>query len=475
MLAPISTGASASSRTLAELCDRVAISLEAGIDVRRIWRSETERLRGRGSRAAADVAASIDEGETLATAIADAGPFFPPLMKELVAVGERTGTTTEVFRRLASHYKRQVDRARTFRSAIAFPVLQLVAALVVVAVLILVAGILGDGRGKPLDLLGFGLVGVPGLFVYINLLMGVALLGGLVWMAFRRLPGWSAKCRAIASELPLVGPALRKIALARIAWALRLTMNVDMDLRRVAPVVLRASDNARYARHGEQVSRLVGEGRPLSEAFEQTGVFPRRFLDMLEVAEQSGTIVESMDRLSQRYDEEAESAVELLTRGRRVPRLGGNRHDRDRVDLPSLPVLHRRVERRSGRFLAGRSRRGVEHEVDLILTRLDRRPQRRLVALGVAWRGHAGADCFAGVVLVVVPFRCGPHQPHQQLRLRDEHEVLARHGAIIRRVRHQAVRTARFDRRPGARSSFDRDKLDQAHVDRRTVVKSHGT
>lgn len=290
------------------------MSLDAGIDVRRIWRSETDRLRGRGSRACDDVAQAIARGESLDTAIADAGPFFPPLMKELVAVGERTGTTTEVFRRLSRHYRRQVDRSRAFRSAIAFPVLQLIAALAVVAALILIGGLLNDFRGEPIDFLGLGLIGTRGLFVYANLLIGVALVAGMAWMAFRRRPQWAAACRAFASELPVVGPALQKIALARIAWALRLTMNVDMDLRRVAPVVLRASDNRRYSRHAARVTEMVGTGHPLSDSFERTGVFPQRFLDMLRVAEESGTIVESMERLSQQYDEEAESAVELLTR-----------------------------------------------------------------------------------------------------------------------------------------------------------------
>jgi type II secretory pathway component PulF len=47
-------------------------------------------------------------------------------------------------------------------------------------------------------------------------------------------------------------------------------------------------------------------------AFARSGAFPSTFVDALAVAEESGQVVESMDRLSKRYEEEAESAVKAL-------------------------------------------------------------------------------------------------------------------------------------------------------------------
>ena len=136
------------------LCDRVAISLDAGIDLRRIWRSEAERLAGRGARACSEVTDAIQRGDSIDKAIAEAGPFFPPLMVELVRVGDQTGTADQVFHRLAQHYQRQVSRAREFRGAILWPVIQLVLALGIVGVLIALGGMLTDGKGQPLDLKG---------------------------------------------------------------------------------------------------------------------------------------------------------------------------------------------------------------------------------------------------------------------------------------------------------------------------------
>jgi type II secretory pathway component PulF len=56
----------------------------------------------------------------------------------------------------------------------------------------------------------------------------------------------------------------------------------------------------------------VAGGRPLHIALGNTRAFPATFLDALAVAEESGQIVESMDRLSKRYEDEAETAVKAI-------------------------------------------------------------------------------------------------------------------------------------------------------------------
>lgn len=313
LLDTITAGAPASAKTLAELCDRMAVSLDAGIDLRRAWRGEARRLKGRAARVASDVSAAIDAGAPLDEAIAAEGDFFPPLFVELTRVAEHTGSTPEVFRRLARHYDHQVDRARLFRRAIALPVFQLAIAAGVVVLLVAIGGMLGS-PGRPVDFLGLGLTGSFGLFVLLNLAIGGGLCVGFTWMALRRRPDWAAAFRKRMMRLPVIGETLLKIALARIAWALHLLMNVEIDLRRVAPTALAASDNAYFSQHSDRVAKLVGKGYPLAEAFGRTKAFPREFLDALDIAEETGMISESMERLSRRYDEEADHAQTILTR-----------------------------------------------------------------------------------------------------------------------------------------------------------------
>jgi type IV pilus assembly protein PilC len=301
-----------SNRALTDLCHRLAIETEAGIDIRRTWQREADSARGRFRRYFAHVRDAVGQGESLSVALAGTGGVFPPLFLEMTHVGEQTGTLGRVFHRLASHYRRQVQAQRLFLGAITWPMLELALAIFVVGLLIWVLGVITPAGGQPVDILGFGLVGTRGLIIYTLLVMAVvSCIAGLV-IAVRRGMLWTRPLQRALFHIPGVGPALERISLARLTWALHLTLNVAMDYRRLVPLALRATGNDHYIRHAGQITADVAAGRPLHVACAASGAFPGHFLDALAVAEESGQIVESMDRLSTRYEEEAESAVRTL-------------------------------------------------------------------------------------------------------------------------------------------------------------------
>jgi type IV pilus assembly protein PilC len=97
-----------------------------------------------------------------------------------------------------------------------------------------------------------------------------------------------------------------------MAWVLHLTMNVAMDVRRAAGLALRAAGNDYYSRHEQAMSASLKSGLTLSQALDKTGAFGPDFIDALAVGEESGQIVESMERLADRYEEEAEAAIRVL-------------------------------------------------------------------------------------------------------------------------------------------------------------------
>jgi type IV pilus assembly protein PilC len=303
-----------SAKALGELSHRLAIETDSGIDVRRTWQREAESAPVRVRGDFEQIRDSVAKGESVSLAIARTGKLFPTLFQEIVHVGEQTGTLGRVFRRLSTHYRRQTQLQRTFLAAIAWPMIELAAAIVVIGILIWLLGIIAQrNHGEPIDILGFGLVGNRGLVIYVNVLVAVGLcVAGLI-VAVRRGVFWTRPLQRAVMRLPVVGHCLEKLALARITWMLHLLMNVEMDLRQVVPLVFRATGNDYYICHTDQVVSLVAAGHPLHEAFAATGAFSADFLDALQVAEESGRIVESMERLSRRYEEEAESALKVLT------------------------------------------------------------------------------------------------------------------------------------------------------------------
>ncbi len=300
---------------LAPLCRRLATQLAAGVDARRAWTREADIARGRDRWPMRQVSEAVNRGDTIAEAMTATGEFFPTLLRELVDVGEQSGHLAEVFRQLAGHYDHLIEMRRDFRSAITWPVIQLVLALTIVGGLIWVMGVIGLSKGKPLlDLLGLGLYGTRGLVVYLTFLACVGGAFGFLYYAIRRGLLWARPLQAAIMRIPKLGTALETLAMSRLCWSLHVTFESGMDLRRALALALRSTHSVRYTSQIDPLWQSIRSGKELYEAMEMTGVFPRPFIDAMEVGERSGRMSETLSILSKQYQDEARAALAMLTK-----------------------------------------------------------------------------------------------------------------------------------------------------------------
>jgi len=301
-------------KPLAGLCRRLATALTAGIDLRTVWAREAQQARAWTARQRLSlVGRAIDQGESLTDALPSTGDYFPVLFREMVEVGEESGHLGEVFAQLAEHYEGQVQLRRAFLAAIAWPLVQLAIAVVLMGFLIWVLGVIGRMTGTTFDMLGFGLVGERGLAIYVGLLAAV---GVVLWVCVRaasRAVVWIRPIQRGVLRVPVLGPALATVALARLAWSMHVTMNAGMAVRRALRLSLRSTRNARYTDHIEEVDAQIARGNSIHAAFCAAGCFPPDFLDALQVGEHSGKLVESMAHLSRQYQDQARAALATLT------------------------------------------------------------------------------------------------------------------------------------------------------------------
>jgi type II secretory pathway component PulF len=231
----------------------------------------------------------------------------------MAAVGEQSGHMGEIFAQLAEYYQDQIARRRSFLAAIAWPMFQLAMALAIVGLLIWVTGLIGQMTGVPIDILGFGLVGNRGLAIYLAFVAAVGiLLFALIRASVRGLV-WTRPIQRGVLRIPVLGPALQTLALARLAWSMDQTMNAGMELRQALQLSLRSTNNAFYTDRIERIDAEIAGGNSIHEAFRAAGGFPADFLDALEVGEHSGQLVESMGLLSRQYQDQARVALATLT------------------------------------------------------------------------------------------------------------------------------------------------------------------
>jgi type II secretory pathway component PulF len=302
-----------SLKQLAGFCQRASTSLMAGIDERTICAREARHAQGRALRRhLTAVSQMVNQGGTLSEGLEAGGDFFPPLLREMVYVGDQSGHLGEVLKELSHHYQNQITLRRNFLGAITWPAIELSLAVCVIGLLIWILGAINEKNHPVIDPLGWGLIGTDGLIKYAAIVTVIGVSVALVARAVSRGMLWTRPFQRLILGLPKIGSALQSVALARLTWVMSLTMNTTMDLRRSLKLALTSTRNAWYTDRIDTIDAQIAAGNSIYEAFAEAGGFPDDFLNTLHAAEESGKLVESMAHISNEYQDQAKSAMTIL-------------------------------------------------------------------------------------------------------------------------------------------------------------------
>ena len=295
-------------KPLADLCRRMGTAHSAGIDIRRVLERESQTGRPFHRRQMQSVREGVDRGDSLTASVKATDDYFPMFFREMLNIGEQTGGLDRVLPKLAEYYEHLVKMRTVFLLGISWPLLQLGAAIVIVGILILALGWVAGVTGQKSDVLGFGLVGVPGFVRYLTALGLLAALALLAWHFLSRGP-LARKVLPWIMRTPGLGRTLRFMSLSQIAWAIGLSIDSGADARRSLTMALNSTANDFYVQHVPEVRKQIQAGREMYATLQDTGAFPNDFVDALEVGEESGRVTETMLRMAESYQQQAQSSL----------------------------------------------------------------------------------------------------------------------------------------------------------------------
>lgn len=294
------------------MCRRAGSSLGAGLDVRHVLKRESEIGRPYHRRQVAKVRDQVEVGETMPDAVATTGNYFPPFFREMVKIGDATGRMEYVLGKLADYYEHLVNLRRAFLIGISWPMLQLAGAITVIGLLILALGWVADMTGQETDLLGGGLVGLPGFIRYCVGLGLIATVAMFAWQIANQ-PGVRDRVLYVLMSLPAVGTNLQTLALSRMAWALGMAIDTGAAASKSMELAINSTASDYFIRHLPQIQESLKRGDEMHVALRQTGVFPDEFLVALQVGEESGRVTESLIKLAENYQQQAKASMSGLT------------------------------------------------------------------------------------------------------------------------------------------------------------------
>lgn len=291
---------------VADLLGRLAVATAAGIDMRRAWAGEAARAAARWKPAVEQVARSLAGGATLAESLESVGGTFSPVVRGMLAAGERAGCEPDVCRELAVQCRRSAHNAAELKRSLVKPALQAVAAVGVVSLLIFVGG-------GSFDMIGLGLTGLGGVVTFLLFVAGAVACGWAIIAAALRSWRQRGIIRCVVARLPVIGRAAADAEMAAWCRAASLASGIGLDIRQLLAMASTVAPG--LAIDPAVAAGRLREGLSLSEMLGETGRFPRALLEAVGVGEMTGTTAETLDRLADHADEDAARGFAAAARG----------------------------------------------------------------------------------------------------------------------------------------------------------------
>jgi len=306
-------------KDLAVMSRQLATMVAAGIPLMKSLAILSEQTESKPlARTLSTVRNQVESGSSLSEALARQSDVFPPLMIHLVRAGEIGGFLDQSLESIASTFEADVKLRATIKSAMTYPVVVLVMAMVsVVAMLLFIVPIfekmfrdLGGELPIPTQIL----VLLSRSMVW---LAPVLLVGGVAFSIWWKRNKHTDKVRAfvdpIRLKLPVFGDLTRKIAIARFTRNFATMTKSGVPVMQSLGIVGETAGNWVIQEALRSVQDSVRAGRTIAEPLAASGVFPAMVTQMIAVGEDSGSMEQMLNKIADFYEEEVQTTTEQLT------------------------------------------------------------------------------------------------------------------------------------------------------------------
>ncbi|HEY8346219.1 MAG TPA: type II secretion system F family protein [Symbiobacteriaceae bacterium] len=305
-------------RDLAAFYRQLATMVKSGLPVVTALEVLSSQERGRIREVAAAVNGQILRGSSLADAMANMGPAFPPVQIELIRSGEMSGYLDKVLERLAVIEEKELSLRSRVRSATLYPMVVFLVACGVLAFMMLVVlptfmGIFEELNAElpMITRMVMAVVGAIRRWWMLVLLLIVALVIG-----YRRWVATPQGRRAVDSlklRVPVFGALHSQLLLGSMARNISMLLSSGLTLIPVLQATARVMGNSVFRRALTEVSQGVTQGATLADSMRWTGVIPDFFVEMVQVGERTGALDEVLNKVAEHYDRQVEEMVSNLS------------------------------------------------------------------------------------------------------------------------------------------------------------------
>jgi type IV pilus assembly protein PilC len=279
----------------------------------------TQSENKRFGKILASVKVSVEGGLTLSDALGKHPKVFDDLFVNLVAAGEAGGILDGILERLSIYMEKAMKLKRRVKGAMVYPISIIgIAALVVTILLTKVIPVFE----KMFKDFGGGKLPAPTRVVieishalahYLPFIIAAMIAVAVAMKFILANPKGRLTFDGILLKLPVLGPVLRKVVVARFTRTMGTLLASGVPILDALEICAKTAGNT-LVQNGIMYARSqISEGKDMATPLMETELMPPMVVQMIGVGEQTGALDAMLSKIAEFYEEEVDVAVAAMT------------------------------------------------------------------------------------------------------------------------------------------------------------------
>ena len=298
---------------------QLSLLLKAGVPIRRCFTILAHSIKKPAFRQVIlDINNDIYLGDSLAKALQNHPRLFNAIFCNMVEAGETSGTLIQILGRLAKYQQQDQSIKKRIRKALTYPFIVLIVALAVSAIMLTqvipnFAKTYSKLSGELPYITQF-VIDLSENFIQASPLILASLLVLIVIgkLMLRRSQQAVFFIDSLLIRLPLIGSLLRKIILGRFISTLAITISAGLPMVTALKSSASSVNNRCYQTAILHIIEDVTSGLSLQRALGKQAIFPITLKQMVNVGEESGSLVSILEKAGQIFEQEVELALDTI-------------------------------------------------------------------------------------------------------------------------------------------------------------------
>lgn len=313
-----SIGKKVKPRDLSVFCRQFVSITQAGVPMKEALQMLSEQTENKWlKRAISEVLLNVEKGNTLADSMRSQPDIFPPMLVNMVEAGEQSGSLEMAFSRMAVHFEKEAKLKATIKKATIYPIILVIAAIGVIAVMLLFVIPIFIDMFADLDIemsaitmfvMNSSKWMTSHWYVVLAMIVGVVAAYKLI---YKTTQGRLTIDR-IKMKMPLFGKLTVKTACSQFARTMSTLLMSGISTIDALETTSKIVNNIHYTNAMLKAREEVMKGIPLSEPLEASGIFPPMVYHMTGIGEETGNVEEMLEKMADYYDEEVEMTTQSV-------------------------------------------------------------------------------------------------------------------------------------------------------------------